>query len=194
MFRQCVTFKYIDAETVAPPDTLPVPKFRLDYSFPYQNIGLDYAGQFSLKTAIIQKKMLKGYFLIITCCCARAAHWLQIFLQNGFYWTLLAILLIHLKPSKCTILCVIYELNGILYWKSPHGGADFMRGWYVKLKHSEENSWRKFIRLWASKYYICRNWKCYKLSPARWYNEKDIDKSLTRYHLIYGRNIATKCC
>ena len=73
MFRQCVTFKYIDAETVAPPDTPPVPKFRLDYSFPYQNIGLDYAGQFSLKTAIIQK-MLKGYFLIITCCCARAAH------------------------------------------------------------------------------------------------------------------------
>ena len=88
MFPQYVTCKFINAKTVAPPHTPAVPKLRLDYSFPYQKIGLDYAGQFSLKIAIIQKKMVKGYSLIITCCCARAAHWLQIFLQNGFYWTL----------------------------------------------------------------------------------------------------------
>ena len=56
LLRQCATCKYINAKTVAPPATLALPKIRLDYSFPYQNSGFDYAGQFCLKIAIIHKR------------------------------------------------------------------------------------------------------------------------------------------
>ena len=45
-----------------------------DYSFPYQNIGLDYAGPIYFKNFDHTEKMVKGYFLIITCCCTRAVH------------------------------------------------------------------------------------------------------------------------
>ena len=62
------------AKTVTPPVTPALPKFRLDYSFPYQNIGLERAGRIYFKNCHHTEKMVKAYFLIITCCCTRAVH------------------------------------------------------------------------------------------------------------------------
>ena len=42
LLRQCVTCKYVNAKTVTPPTRPALSKFRLDYSFPCQNIGLEY--------------------------------------------------------------------------------------------------------------------------------------------------------
>ena len=72
--RQYVTCKYINAKKVAPPATRALSKPRLDYSFPYQNIDLDYAGPIYFKNCDHTEKMVQGYFLIITCCCTCAAH------------------------------------------------------------------------------------------------------------------------
>ena len=44
LLRQCVICKYINTKTDTPPATAALLKFSLDYSFPYQIIGLDYAG------------------------------------------------------------------------------------------------------------------------------------------------------
>ena len=75
LLKNCVTCKYINGKTVIPPETPSLPKFRIDYSYPYQNIGLDYAGPIYYKSADnLKRKMSKGYFLIITCCCTRAVH------------------------------------------------------------------------------------------------------------------------
>ena len=89
--------------------------------------------------------MVKGYFFIIT----RAVYieltpdlsvksfllaFRNLFRDVAYLKILLAIILKHLKLLKYKILCAIYELNGILSWKSPHGGTDFMRGWYVQLR------------------------------------------------------------
>ena len=71
----CVTCKYINGKTVIPPETPSLPKFGVDYSYPYQNISLEYAGPIYYKiTDNSKRKMSKGYFLIITCCCTRAVH------------------------------------------------------------------------------------------------------------------------
>ena len=78
LLQQCVTCKYTNANAVTPPATSASPKFRLDYSFSCQNIGLDYAGPIYFKICYHakkkKKKMVKGYFLIITCCCTLAVH------------------------------------------------------------------------------------------------------------------------
>ena len=50
-----------------------LPKFKLDYGFPCKNIGLDYAGPIYFKNCGHAEKMVKGYFVIITCCCTPAA-------------------------------------------------------------------------------------------------------------------------
>ena len=69
LLQKCATCKYLNAKTVIPPTTPALPKFRLDYSFPYQDIGLDYVGPIYFKNCDHIEKMVKGYFLIITCCC-----------------------------------------------------------------------------------------------------------------------------
>ena len=75
LLKNCVTCKNINEKAVIPPKTPSLPKSRVDYSYPYQNIGLDYAGPIYYKSADNSKrKMSKGYFLIITCCCTRAVH------------------------------------------------------------------------------------------------------------------------
>ena len=51
-----------------------LPKFRLDYSFPYQDVGLDYAELIYFKNCNHTEKIGKGYFLIVTCCCTRAVN------------------------------------------------------------------------------------------------------------------------
>ena len=56
LLQQSVTCKYINAKIVVPPATPTLPQIRLDYNFPYQNSSFDYAGQFSLKIAIIHKR------------------------------------------------------------------------------------------------------------------------------------------
>ena len=60
--RQCVTCKYINAKTVAPPAIPALPKFRLVHGFPYQNVGLDYAGPIYFKNCNHTEKMKKSIF------------------------------------------------------------------------------------------------------------------------------------
>ena len=73
LLRQYVTCKYINAKTVTPSVTPALRKFRLDCnSFPFQNVGLDYAEPIYFKNCNNTEKMVKGYFLITTCCCTRA--------------------------------------------------------------------------------------------------------------------------
>ena len=75
LLKNCVTCKYINRKTVIPPETPSLPKFRADYSYPYQNIDLDYVGPIYYKSAdTTKRKMSKGYFLIITCCCTGVVH------------------------------------------------------------------------------------------------------------------------
>ena len=74
LLRKCVSCKYINTKIVTPPATLPLPKFRLNYTFPYQNIGLGYAGLIYFKSCDLTEKMAEDYFLITTCCCTRAVH------------------------------------------------------------------------------------------------------------------------
>ena len=87
--------------------------------------------------------MVKGYFLIITCCCTRAVHiestpdlsvksfllaFRRFILRCGIPENIISD---NFKTFKAV---EVQELNGILSWKSPHGGVDFMRGWYVQLR------------------------------------------------------------
>ena len=80
MLQQCVTCKYTNAKAVTPPATSASPKFRLDFSFSCQNIGLDYAGPIYFKICYHakkkkkKKKMVKGFLLIIKCCWTLAVH------------------------------------------------------------------------------------------------------------------------
>ena len=74
MLRQCVTCKYVNAKTVTPPAGTALSKFRLDYSFPCQSIGLEYAGPIYFKNCDHIEKNDERLFLDFYMCCTRAVH------------------------------------------------------------------------------------------------------------------------
>ena len=62
LLRNCLTCNSTNEKTVLQPTIPASPKFRLYYSFPYQNISLDYPGPIYFKSCIhIEKtdKMVK---------------------------------------------------------------------------------------------------------------------------------------
>ena len=66
MLQQCVTCKYTNAKTVTPPATSASRKFRLDYSFSCQSIGLDYAGLIYFQICYHTKKKKKNSWKAIS--------------------------------------------------------------------------------------------------------------------------------
>ena len=56
--------KLVLEKPVMPPPTTALPDYRLCCMFPFQTIGIDYAGD----------ELFKCYFLLITCAATRAVH------------------------------------------------------------------------------------------------------------------------
>ena len=51
-------------EVLKPPTTPALPKFRLTYSFPHQNIDLDYSGPIYVKNCDHTEKMVSECFRV----------------------------------------------------------------------------------------------------------------------------------
>ena len=64
IFKNCYLCKLVLEKTVMPPPTPALPDYRLHCMFPFQTIGIDYAGD----------ELFKCYFLLITCAATRAVH------------------------------------------------------------------------------------------------------------------------
>ena len=44
ILRKCVTCKLVHGKTVTPPKEPSLPSFRVDYTYPFGTVGIDYAG------------------------------------------------------------------------------------------------------------------------------------------------------
>ena len=64
ILKSCYLCKLVLEKPVMPPPTTPLPDYRLRCMFPFQTIGIDYAGD----------ELFKCYFLLITCAATRAVH------------------------------------------------------------------------------------------------------------------------
>ena len=58
LLKNCVTCEYINGKSVIPPEMTSLPKSRVDYSYPYQDIGLEYTGPIYYKSADNSKRKL----------------------------------------------------------------------------------------------------------------------------------------
>ena len=203
--KNYVTCKHINGKTVIPPETISLPKSRVDYSYPYQNFGLDYAGPIYYKSAGNSKrKMSKG--LIITCCCTRAVH-IEFTPDLSIKSFLLAF---RLSISRCGVPENIISDN-FKTFKSKEI-RNFMRYLRVKWNFILEKS------LWLGGFYegmarILKNAlkkvvgrtsldrdqlntvlieieNIINSRPLTYISEEHFEESLIPCYLIYGRNIA----
>ena len=74
ILRKCVTCKLVHGKTVTPPKEPSLPSFRVDYTYPFETVGTDYAGPMFHKFTNGRNVEMKKYLLLITCTSTRAAH------------------------------------------------------------------------------------------------------------------------
>ena len=69
---KCVICKVIQGKTLLPPSTA---KLRVYFEFPFENVGLDYAGPLYTRDIYSSnKETYKSYILIFTCAATRNTH------------------------------------------------------------------------------------------------------------------------
>ena len=73
MLRKCFICNVIQKKVAIWEDTPALPPFRIQFSYCFENIGLDYAGPLFYKD-VMQNKMQKCYALLFTCSVSREIH------------------------------------------------------------------------------------------------------------------------
>ena len=75
ILKKCYLCKLVLGKPVMPPPTPALHDYRLHCMFPFQTIGIDYAGPVYVRGVYSScDELFKCYFLLITCAATRAVH------------------------------------------------------------------------------------------------------------------------
>ena len=76
VIKKCIVCKRYEGKPYASPSAPPLPKFRIDKTFPFLNTGIDFAGPLSVKVNMASRthKIGKAYICLFTCAVTRAVH------------------------------------------------------------------------------------------------------------------------
>ena len=73
--RKCVTCRLMQVKCVQPPPTPLLPEHRVSCDFPFQNVGVDYAGPLYVRDNYSKSaELFKAYILVFTCATTRCTH------------------------------------------------------------------------------------------------------------------------
>ena len=73
LLRKCFICNLIQKKVAISEDTLALPTFRIQFSYCFENVGLDFAGPLLYKD-VVHNKMQKCYILFFTCSVSKAIH------------------------------------------------------------------------------------------------------------------------
>ena len=75
VLRKCVMCKFIQGQTITPPETPYLPSFRINCNHAFEHVGVDYAGPVFYKNVNKQStELLKCSVLLITCAVTMTVH------------------------------------------------------------------------------------------------------------------------
>ena len=80
---KCVICKAVQGKTLLPPSTAKLPDCRIYFEFPFENVGLDYAGPYTRNIYSPNKETYKSYVFIFTCAATRNTR--RRFLSNSTF-------------------------------------------------------------------------------------------------------------
>ena len=151
--------------------------------------------------------MVKGYFLIITCCCTRVVH-IKLTPDLSVKLSLLAF---RRFISRCGIpennisdnfktFKAVEVQNFMPYlrikWNFILEKSPWWGGFYERMVRSIKNTLKKLVGASSLDYeqlntVLVQIENVINSRPLTYMNDENLNESLTPYHLIYGRNIAT---
>ena len=71
---KCITCKGFNARTLLPSETPDLPSFRVDDSFSFCNVGVNFCGSLTVRSLANKDSTSKVYILLVTCASSRAVH------------------------------------------------------------------------------------------------------------------------
>merc|ERR1712055_724641 len=74
ILRGCVTCNRFQRPLLTQPGPPPLPLERVNYSRPFQDVGVDYTGAILIKDADRDHQLVKVYVCLFTCMSSRAVH------------------------------------------------------------------------------------------------------------------------
>ena len=74
VLKKCVICKMVQVKTLIPRKEPSLLSFRVSYNYPFENIGIDYAGPIYYKLKSDFSHNAKVFFLLIICSSTRAIH------------------------------------------------------------------------------------------------------------------------
>ena len=75
ILRKCVASKIVHEKIVVPPKEPPLPRFRVDYTYPFKKVGNDYVGIMFRKFANCRNVEMKKFYLFsVTYTSTHAVH------------------------------------------------------------------------------------------------------------------------
>ena len=75
ILSKCIICKIVQGKTLLPPSTAKLPEYRLYFEYPFENVGLDYAGPLCTQDIFEKsRETFKSYILIFTCAATRNTH------------------------------------------------------------------------------------------------------------------------
>ena len=74
MLRKCVLCKFIQGQTITPPETPYLPSFRINCNHAFEHVGVDYAGPVFYKNVKQSTELLKCSVSLITCAVTMTVH------------------------------------------------------------------------------------------------------------------------
>ena len=200
----CVICKKYQGRTFLPPDTPDLPEFRLDTSYSFCNVGLDYAGPLYVRNDT-KDAVMKVYLLLFTCASSRAVHLelvpnmtSQVFIRAFTRFTArkgIPKLVVHdnFKTFYSRDVKRYLTSQGVkqhfILPASPWWG-----GFYERLVRSVKLSLRKSLGRSLLSYeeletVICQVESIINCRPLTYVSSDNLEETLTPFHLMFGRNI-----
>lgn len=202
---KCIICKRYQGKTLLSPPPPDLPDFRIDCSYAFCNVGLDYAGPLYVRNFTMDAT-LKVYFLLITCASSRAIHLELVpnLKSPAFIRAMTRFiskrgapnLVVHdnaktfLAKEVKTFLTQRGIEQKFILPASPWWG-----GFYERLVRSVKLSLRKTLGRSLVTYeelqtLLCQIEAVVNCRPLTYVSSDDLEDALTPSHLIYGRNIS----
>ena len=208
VLRNCVICKLVQGRTLIPPPTAKLPDFRVKCTYPFENVGLDYAGPIYVRNLYDSQSINKCYVLLLTCATTRGVH-LELTTNLGAQSLIMALrrfisrrglpqLFIsdNFTSFKSSVINDFLKKNDIswefILEKSPWWG-----GFYERLIKVVKDSIKKVLGKATVNFeelntVLTEVENAINSRPLTYVNDDNYQEALTPFHIMFGRNINSR--
>ena len=205
VLRKCIICKRFQGKTLNPQETPDLPSFRLDFSYSFCNVGLDYAGPLYVRHSA-RASAEKVYILLFTCATSRAVHLELVPDMKAPSFIRAFERFVSRKGVPSMIIndnFRTFKSSSVKRYLSKQGiqqryilpASPWWGGFYERLVRSVKLSLKKSLGRSLLTYeqletILCKSEFVINNRPLTYVSSDDLEESLTPFYLLFERNVS----